>query len=272
MRAAAPFVTRRQLGAGLTQLGLREGDVVMVHAGLRSVGPMLGGPDSLIGAVLDTLGPAGTLLVYTDWNGDYHDLLDATGRVPADWRNDVAPFEAASSRAIRDNGALAELVRTWPGALRSGNPGASCAAVGARAAWLTADHALDYGYGPTSPFAKLIEARGKVLMIGAPLDTMTLLHHAEHLAAVPGKRVIRHEVPLAVDGRTEWRTCEEFDTSRPVIDGLPEDYFATIVGEYLAIGQGARGRVGNAESVLVPAAEIVAFAVGWIERWWRERT
>ena len=239
----------------------------MVHAGLRSAGPMLGGPDSLIGAILDTVGPAGTLLVYTDWNGDYHDLLDGGGRLPADWRNDVAPFEAASSRAIRDNGALAELVRTWPRALRSGNPGASCAAVGAKAAWLTADHALDYGYGEGSPFAKLVEARGKVLMIGAPLDTMTLLHHAEHKADVPGKRVIRYEVPFVVGGRTVWRMCEEFDTSRPVLDGLREDYFATLVGEFLATGQGTQGVVGKAESVLVPAAEIVAFAVSWIERW-----
>jgi aminoglycoside 3-N-acetyltransferase len=261
------FVTRRQLARELRGLGLRDGDVVMVHAGLRSVGPVLGGPDSLIGAILDSVGPVGTMLVYTDWNGDYHDLLDAEGRMPVAWRDDVAPFDAASSRAVRDNGALAELVRTWPGALRSGNPGASCAAVGAKAAWLTAGHSLDYGYGEKSPFAKLVEAEGKVLMIGAPLDTMTLLHHAEHKANARGKRVVRYEVPFAVAGRTEWRMCEEFDTSRPVLDGLPEDYFATIVGEFLATGQGRRGRVGQAESVLVPAGEIVAFATAWIERW-----
>ena len=151
--------------------------------------------------------------------------------------------------------------------LRSGNPGASCAAVGAKAAWLTADHPLDYGYGEGSPFAKLVEARGVVLMIGAPLDTMTLLHHAEHKADVPGKRVIHYEVPFAVGGRTEWRMCGEFDTSRPVLDGLSEDYFAAIVAEFLATGRGTRGVVGKAESVLVPAAEIVAFAVSWIERW-----
>src|SRR5262245_21273347 len=146
------FVTRRQLTAELMQLGLREGDVVMVHAGLRSVGPMLGGADSLIGAILDAVGPSGTLVAYTDWNGDYHDLLDAEGRMPAAYREDVAPFDPASSPAIRDNGALVELVRTWPSALRSANPGASCAAVGAKAARLTAEHALDYGYGEASPF------------------------------------------------------------------------------------------------------------------------
>lgn len=259
--------TRRRLGFQLRELGLADGDTVMAHAALRSVGPMLGGPDGLIDAVLDAVGPAGTLMVYTDWNGDYHDMLDAEGRVPAALRDDIAPFEAGTSRAIRDNGALAELVRTTPGALRSGSPGASCAAIGARAAWLTADHALDYGYGERSPFAKLVEAQGKVLMLGAPLETMTLLHHAEHLAQVPGKRVVRLEVPFAVGGGTVWRMCEEFDTSQPVLDGLPEDFFATIVEAFLEAGSGSRGLIGRAASVLVPAADIVAFGKAWIERW-----
>ena len=264
-------VTRRQLATQLGELGLVQGDTVMAHAALRSVGPMLGGPDSLIGAILDAVGPAGTLMVYTDWNGDYHDMLDADGRVPDALRDDIAAFDATASRAIRDNGALAELVRTTPGALRSGSPGASCAAIGARAAWLTADHALDYGYGERSPFARLVEAEGKVLMLGAPLDTMTLLHHAEHLAEVPGKRIVRNEVPFAVGGGTVWRMCEEFDTSEPVLDGLPEDFFATIVEEFLATGRGRRGPIGHAASVLVPAAEIVAFGKAWIERWSAEQ-
>jgi aminoglycoside 3-N-acetyltransferase len=260
------FVTRRQLAAELGALGLGADDTVMVHAGLRSIGPMLGGPDSLIDAILDATAPGGTLLVYTDWNEGLHELADADGHVPAEIRDHVRPFDPLSSRAIRDNGAFPELVRTRPGARRSGNPGASCAAIGARAEWLTSGHALDYGYGGQSPFAKLVEVRGKVLMIGAPLDTMTILHHAEHKASIPGKRVVRFEVPLARDGRTEWRSCEEFDTSRPVADGLAEDYFAGIVEEFLAKGRGRRGNVGNAASVLVPAAEIVGYAVNWLER------
>ncbi len=34
-----------------------------------------------------------------------------------------------------------------------------------------------------------------------------------------------------------WRAFEEFDTSDPP-DGLPDDYFATIVEEFLATGEG----------------------------------
>lgn len=257
--------TRRTLAAQLRAIGLGAGDSVMVHAALRSVGRILGGPDALIEALHDAIGPSGTILVYTDWSDDYHDLLDDDGTVPAELRDDIPPFCPASSRARRANGAIAELVRTRPGARRSANPGAAFAAIGGRAGWFTADHALDYGYGERSPFAKLVQARGRVLMLGAPLDTMSLLHHAEHLARIPGKRIVRTEAPILVEGRTVWRRFEEFDTSDPVVDGLPEGYFATVVEEFLVDGRGTRGIVGDAVSALVPAAEMTDFAVRWLE-------
>ena len=229
----------------------------MVHAALRRVGPVVGGADTILTALRDVVGPDGTVLAYCDWQGQ--DEIDA-GAV----REDVPPFDPLSSRAIRDNGFFPEMLRTTPGALRSGNPGASVAAIGGRAAWFTADHPLDYGYGPGSPLAKLVEAGGKVLMLGAALDTMTLLHHAEHLSRVP-KRIIHYVVPLLADGRMLWRQVEEFDTSEPPGD-LPEDYMAALVEDFLSSGNGRRGMVGAAPSVLVSATEIVAFAIGWLER------
>jgi aminoglycoside 3-N-acetyltransferase len=220
----------------------------------------------VIGALLDAVSPTGTVLAYTDWDARYEELVDADGRVPKRWRRHIPPFDATAARSARDNGALPEFLRTWPGARRSANPGASFAALGARAEWFTVGHPLDYGYGPGSPLAKLVDDGGKVAMIGAPLDTMTLLHHAEHLADLPGKRVIRYEVPLATGDGVEWRTVEEFDTADPVVDGFADDYFATIVTESLTTGQGVRGRVGAADSVLVEAAAMCAFAVEWMER------
>lgn len=261
-----PFHTRASLGRDLRRLGLGEGDVVMVHAGMSSVGRLLNGPDALIGALRDVVGRAGTVAAYVDWDGAYDELLDAEGRVPAAWRAHVPAFDPAASRAIRDHGVLAEFIRTTPGAVRSGNPGASVAAIGARADWLCADHPLDYGYGPGSPFAKLVEAGGKVAMIGAPHDTLSLLHHAEHLARLPGKRLRRYEVPLKTADGVMWRMIEEFETSEPVVAGLAEDVFATIVEDFLAAGRGATGTVGAAKAALLDAGEICAFGVAWLER------
>jgi aminoglycoside 3-N-acetyltransferase len=266
MRADAAFVTRADLRADLERLGLRPGDAVLAHGALSKVGRLLNGPDAVIGALLDAVSPGGTVLAYTDWDARYDELVGPDGRVPDRWRPHVPPFDPASSRSARDNGVLPEFLRTWPGAQRSGSPGASMAAIGDRAEWFTADHPLDYGYGPGSPLAKLVAVGGKVVMIGAPLDTMTLLHHAEHLADLPGKRVIRYEVPLATADGVEWRTVEEFDTADPVVDGFAEDYFAEIVTDFLASGQSVRSRVGRADGVLVDAPAMTAFAVEWMER------
>ncbi|KAA2237383.1 aminoglycoside 3-N-acetyltransferase [Salinarimonas soli] len=259
-------LTRAALRRDLAGLGVERGDIVMVHAAMSRLGRLLNGPDAFIAALLDAVGPTGTILAYTDWDGAYDDLLDGEGRVAPAWRDHVPPFDPATSRAVRDNGVLAEFVRTTPGARRSGNPGASVAAIGAQADWLTADHPLDFGYGEGSPLARLVEAGGKVLMAGAPLDTMTLLHHAEHLARVPGKRLRRYEAPILARGTVEWRMIEEFDTSDPIVPGLAEDFFGAIVREFLACGHGRQGMVGRAPSVLVDAAAICAFAVAWIER------
>lgn len=261
------FLTRADLKADLERLGIAQGDIVMVHAALSRIGPVLGGPDAVIGALCDAAGPQGTIAAYCDWDASYEDLLDENGRVPERWRAHVPPFDPLTSRAARDHGVFPEFLRTTPGAVRSANPGASVAAIGARAEWLVADHPLDYGYGPDSPFGKLASMGGKVLMLGAPLDTMTLIHHAEQMADIPAKRIKRAEVPCVTDSGVAWRMYEEFDTSDavcPALDG--RDYFTEIVQGYLDTGAGRQGLVGKAPSVFVDAGEMVRHAVAWLER------
>ncbi len=252
--------TRRGLAADFGGIGLAAGDSVLVHAALRQVGPIIGGPDAVVAALRDVLGPDGTVLGYADWQGQ--DDIEAF----PDLRDDHPPFDPLTSRAVRDNGYWPELLRTTPGALRSGNPGASMVALGGRARWFTDNHPLDHGYGPGSPLARLVEADGKVLMLGAPLDTMTLLHYAEAIADIP-HRTIRYESPLLIEGRTVWRSFEEYDTSDPPGEPgeLPVDHIGRIVAAFLAAGNGRRGTIGAAPSVLVSAREIVPFAVRWLE-------
>lgn len=219
----------------------------------------MGGAQTILDAILDAVGSTGTVLGYTDWDGQ--DDVDSYPEL----RHAVRPFDPLTSRSTRDNGFFPEMLRTTPGALRSVNPGASVAALGRQAEWFTADHPLDYGYGPRSPFGRLTDADGKTLMLGATADHMTLLHYAEHLADFSPKRVRRYETPMLIEGKVVWRTFEEFDTSDPP-DGLADDYFATIVTDFLATGKGRRGTVGAAPCILVEAKEIVPFAVQWIER------
>jgi aminoglycoside 3-N-acetyltransferase len=262
----ARFWTSQALADDLAGLGLEAGDAVMVHASLRKLGPVLGGADGVIAALRQAVEPDGCILAYVSWLEQFEDAQDENGRLHPAIKPLIPAFDPATSRANPDHGWFAEALRTTPGARRSGNPGASVAALGAGAEAFTADHPLDYGYGAGSPFARLVAAGGKVLMLGAPLDTMSLLHHAEHLAAIPGKRLRRMEVPLATAAGSRWQMIEEFDTVDPVVDGLDDDYFATIVSAFLASGQGHQGRVGDAAAVLVPAAAMTEFAVAWLEQ------
>jgi aminoglycoside 3-N-acetyltransferase len=180
---------------------------------------------------------------------------------------DIPVFDKRIARAARDHGILHETLRNWPGTLRSDHPDAGVVANGRLAQWLTADHPLQYGYGQGSPFEKVVEAGGTVLMIGAPLDAITLLHHAEHLADIPHKRVRRYRRLMPGVAGGEWVDFEEFDTCDPVAPYLPGDVFERIAREYLATGFGRQGQIGEAASYLFEAPDLVRFAIEWLERY-----
>jgi aminoglycoside 3-N-acetyltransferase len=134
--------------------------------------------------------------------------------------------------------------------------------VGRLAEWLASEHPLDDSFGPGSPFARLVEAKGYVLMLGAPLSSLTLLHHAEAIASVPSKRRWSYKLPFATPRGTEWRTLRDIDVDR---GPLPSVGVATMARAALAAGVGVRGRVAAAECHLFPAAELVSFASRWLE-------
>jgi aminoglycoside 3-N-acetyltransferase len=167
-------------------------------------------------------------------------------------------------------GRLAERIRTWPGAVRGPHPESGFVAIGPRAAWIVAPHDDDDAFGPGTPLARLVEADGQVLMLGAPLETVTLLHHAEAIADVPDKRRVRYEMPVMVDGVRVWRTYEDIDSSEGAFDydrlGFGDvDAFEVIARDALAAGVGAGGPVGMSASHLFPAPALVRFAVRWME-------
>ena len=260
------LVTRSRLVHDLKALGVGPGQVVMLHASVKAVGWVVGGPDVILHALREVLGPDGTLMMYVGWEDNPYDLgswPEAKRRVYLD---ECPAFDPANSRAHLKWSILTEYLRTMPGACRSGNPEKSMAAVGAKAGWLTADHPLDYGFGVGSPLDKLCLSGGQVLLLGTPFDSVTLLHHAECLADVPDKRVVRYRMPMLVGGERLWVDVEEFDTCDGIREWGGGDYFVAIVREYLAAGLGRMGLVGAARSFLFDAQELVRFGVEWMER------
>lgn len=264
-------VTRRRIAADLAALGLRGGDVVMFHTQMSAVGYVSGGPQTLIGALLDVVGDQGTLMVTCGWNdAPPYDFTDW----PQPWqdalRAEHPAYDPLLSEADHSYGRLPEALRRRPGAVRSRHPDAGFAAVGAGAKALMADHPWDDPHGPGSPLAKLVECGGRVLLLGAPLDSLTLLHHAEALAEAPGKRFVDYEQPIIEAGRRVWRRFHDIDSQDGAFDYssvVPEGQwpFEAIGRDMVAAGLGTRGRVGAAENHLFEAADVVAFGVAWIE-------
>jgi aminoglycoside 3-N-acetyltransferase len=260
------LVTRSRLVKDFTGLGVRPGGVVMLHASVKAVGWVVGGPDVILHALREALGPGGTLMMYVGWADGTYEMGSWPEARRRAYLEECPPFDPETSRANRRWSVLTEYLRTTPGARRSDNPEKSMAAIGAKSGWITADHPLDHGFGPGSPLEKLCRAGGQVLLLGTSFDSVTLLHHAECLAEVPEKRVVRYRMPVLVDGLRRWLEVEEFDTGEGIRDWAGGDYFDAIVRDYLASGRGRTGLVGSARSYLFQAQELSAFGVAWMER------
>lgn len=243
----------------------------MVHCRMSALGSVVGGAETVVRALLDALGPEGTLMAYTGWQDEPPDDLDEqdeeTRRI---YLEEHPAYDPRVALSRRDHGRVPEATRTWPGARHSGHPEAGVAAIGPLADVLTAGHPYDDAYGPGTPYARLVELDGQVAVLGAPLDTVTLVHHAEAVAEVPGKRRVGYGMPVNVGGERRWRTFSDIDTAE---GALPyesvlgeEDYIEHIVRSALAAGAGRSGPVGEAIAYLFDARALVEHAVGWIER------
>jgi aminoglycoside 3-N-acetyltransferase len=250
--------TRAGLADDLARLGVRPGSVLLVHASLRSIGWVSGGALAVVQALLDVLGPDGTLAVPTHTP----DNSDPAGwhqpPVPPSWwpviRDTMPGFDPARTPS-RWMGAIAEIVRTWPGARRSDHPQVSFAALGPRAEDLTAGHPRAGMLGEDSPVGRLNQVDGDVLLLGVEHDSNTSLHLAEYRAPRPPRARLGAAVLTGHGGR-EWVWWEDVD--------LDESDFADLGAELDDTGAVATGLVGSAPARLMRQRAAVDFAVGWM--------
>jgi aminoglycoside 3-N-acetyltransferase len=248
--------TRASLAADLTALGLRDGDTVIVHSSLRAIGWVPGGRVAVVQALLDVLGPAGTLVVpaHTMDNSDPKHWQNPP--VPEAWWPTIREHTPAFDPALwpsRGLGAIADAVRTWPGAVRSNHPHTSFAAVGAQASELMAKHDLESHLGEASPLAALERVGARVLLLGVGFNVCTTFHLAEY--RVPTPMAEYSCAILTAEGR-KWTTYTDIATN--------SDDFATLGAAYEQTATLHRGPVGTADSRLFPAAEAITFATGWL--------
>ncbi|WP_312897793.1 aminoglycoside N(3)-acetyltransferase [Actinomadura kijaniata] len=244
----------------LRLLGVRRGGDLLVHASLRNLGRPEGGPAAVLAALGDVLGPDGTVVVYTATpdNSDTSrvHLRRVRGMSEGERERHLRSMPAFDPARTPSSGmgALAEHVRTSPGARRSEHPQSSFAALGPRALHYVDGHAPDCHLGESSPLAKLYKAEAHILLLGVGYDSCTALHLAEY-RYTPDPPMRRYRCVVERDGGPAWWSYEDV-----VLDD----------GDFPEVGAGLdrlpwvrRGRVGHADTRLIPVDRAVDFAVAW---------
>ncbi|MEW2385695.1 AAC(3) family N-acetyltransferase [Micromonospora sp. NPDC047707] len=255
-------VGRAGLAADLRALGLSIGATVLVHASLRRIGPVAGGPAAVLAALCDVLGPAGTVVVPTQTAGNSNTspafrtaTAGLTAREAAEVEARIPPFDPDRSPS-EGMGAFAEHVRRQPGAVRSRHPQTSFAALGPAAAALTVVHDLECHLGERSPQAALYAADALVLLLGVDYATCTAFHLAEYrLDPPPASRPYRCYVRDEA-GRRVRRDFLALD--------LDDSDFARIGAALDRRPEVRRGRVGAGTGRLLPVRAAVDFAGRWM--------
>ena len=261
------MLTRADLGLDLAALGLAAGDVVMVHASLRAVGEVAGGPDEVHLAIKDVITEHGTMVMYASCPA-YVDEVGRGNLTPqeeAEVLEKLPPFDPYTARSSRDNGALVELFRTYPGS-RVNTHVVRFVVWGEHTDHLLEPQPWHLPFGHGSLLERFVELDGKILLLGSDHDTVTFLHYAEHIANIPDKRIARFKVPVLENGVRVWREMTEVDSSsQGAHASWPDRFFAILVDDYLARTNNRGGRVGGAESYLFSARGLLAYALPEME-------
>ncbi|MFC0532442.1 aminoglycoside N(3)-acetyltransferase [Phytohabitans kaempferiae] len=283
--ATAMPQTREGLAGDLAALGVRRGSVLLVHSSFKALGWVCGGPVAVVQALLDALGPQGTLVVPTHTP----DNTDPAGwrhpPVPESWWPVIRAHTPAFDPGLTPSrwmGVVAETVRTWPGARRSDHPQVSFAAVGPAAEAVVAGHQLDEMLGERSPVGAVYRMDGDVLLVGVGHGSNTSLHLAEYRLPDPPRRwegsAVRapsggagrgpSDAGLArgggagrASGGGTWVRWQDVDTD--------EGDFDQVGAAFEAGGAVRVGLVGGAECRLIRQRALVDFAVDWLgsHRW-----
>lgn len=160
--------SRQDLARLLQTLGISPRDVVMVHSAFDRFEGFDGKPTDVISALQAAVGKEGAVLMPT---------IPFTGTA-IEYVKTVGIFDVV--RTPSRMGLITEVFRRMPGVVRSIHPTHSVAAWGKRSAELIKDHSMaKTPCGKLSPFGRLTDIGGKILLLGADIESMTFFHCIE---------------------------------------------------------------------------------------------
>lgn len=158
----------------LRGLGVEVGVTIFIHSSFRSLGSVIGGAETVMGAFKDAIGAEGLVLMPS------FNLVEKRAET---WDIETTPSTV---------GWLTEFFRQMDGTFRSNHYSHSVASFGKNASDFVADHLSQEGYrspwdlqpwgrtyGFQSPMYKAYQRDGKLLMLGVDYQSSTYIHLVE---------------------------------------------------------------------------------------------
>ncbi|MDE2868149.1 MAG: AAC(3) family N-acetyltransferase [Chloroflexota bacterium] len=239
-------LTQDRIAADLRRLGVQSGDVLMIHSSLRSMGHVIGGAPTVVDALLEVLGPAGTL-VGPSFN--YETALDPN-------------FVLDLPNTPSDMGAIADEIRRRAGKNRSRHLTHSLSAIGHHAQTIVT------APGPTAwsadgPLGTVFKLNGRFLLLGVTYQSFTACHLLEVAFRLRYRKLDTLSRSLC---RTDGSLIpfESIVFLRDV--GYPGYDFNRLGQAMEDVGLTSVAPVGNAIARLIPARLLREFATPRVQR------
>jgi hypothetical protein len=237
-----PF-TPEDLTRALRQLGVVPGDVLMVHSAFDRFVGFRGGPLDVVRTLQAVVGKDGTLLMPTT----------PFRRGAIEYALTDPIFDARQT--VSQMGLVTEIFRRSQGVVRSNHPTHSVAAWGRHASAMIAGHEqADTPCGRLSPYARLLEHQGKILLAGVADHTMTfgyvVVEELEPRLTFPV--LTREKYPLRWRDQDGTVRCSHVRLFSPQLDHDIEP----LVSELKRRGQWHERRAGRLRLVLLLTRDV----------------
>lgn len=203
--------TKEDIVAQLKTLGLKRGMVVLVQADMEKMGYFVGGVQTLITALMDTVGYEGTIVVptFTPYLVDPACARESISRMYwKDIRKGALPFDKKLSMPDAADQFANQFLRN-EGVVRSYHPLYSFAAWGKYAKLIVDKHPLHFGLNQDSPLGKVVEFDGYVLSLGIPYDQHVIFKLALYQTANLPIKIV--EAPIENNEHIELKAMLDYD-------------------------------------------------------------
>lgn len=183
-RSKDPEVDKGMILKALAEVGVRKGDILMVHSSLSACGRIVGGAQTVIEALVESVGEDGNLFFPSYQRSECF----LNGAISKRWDHRPGDTNDRSSNSMKWIGAIPlEFMRLYPNAPRGRHLSHAWTGWGKRAAEILSHQEWNEApFSDNSAPYQVMLAGGRILHFGSPLGRTSFMHCLETHYELPG--------------------------------------------------------------------------------------